>query len=244
MFAGVTPVRCAPPSAAMSFICRWRGPLPLCTSCRGCASQPKLAPSLPIKALSFYLADRIRGPPPPACQGREARRYGTCICVTSAVPVISSGGKGRYESHSFVEPVERSREISLQNAAFRQAVRHRVSFRHLPSYTPAPLRGPLPLKGAQGVTGLAFVSPVLSPSFRAEARAGMNHIVSWSQWNGAEKSPCRMLPFGRQFGIEYHFATCPRTPPRHFVALSSTGKHVTGFSGRYRSPTNPVPLPP
>ena len=104
MFAGVTPVRCAPPSAAMSFICRWRGPLPLCTSCRGCASQPKLAPSLPIKALSFYLADRVRGPPPPACQG-----------------------------------------------------------------------------GRQGVTGLAFVSPVLSPSFRAELCAGMNHIVSWSQ---------------------------------------------------------------
>ena len=83
MFAGVTPVRCAPPSAAMSFIYRWRGP------------------------------------PPPACQG-EARRYGTCICVTSAVPVISSGGKGRYESHRFVEPVKGSREISLKNAAFRQ----------------------------------------------------------------------------------------------------------------------------
>ena len=49
MFAGVSPVRCAPPLAAMNFICRWRGPLPLCTSCRGCASQPKLAPSLPIK---------------------------------------------------------------------------------------------------------------------------------------------------------------------------------------------------
>ena len=61
MFAGVTPVRCAPPSAAMSFICRWRGPLPLL----------------------------VRG---------EARRYGTCICVTSAVPVISSGDKDRYES--------------------------------------------------------------------------------------------------------------------------------------------------
>ena len=96
-------------------------------------------------------------------------------------PVISSGGKHRYESHSFMEPVKGSREISLKNAAFRQAVRHRVSFRHLPSYTPAPLRGPLPLKGAQGVTGLAFVSPVLSPSFRAEVQAGMNHIVSWSR---------------------------------------------------------------
>lgn len=39
-------------------------PLPLCTSCRGCASQPKLALSLPIKALSFCLADRVRGPSP------------------------------------------------------------------------------------------------------------------------------------------------------------------------------------
>ncbi len=33
MFAGVTPVRCAPPSAAMSFICRWRGPPP--PACQG-----------------------------------------------------------------------------------------------------------------------------------------------------------------------------------------------------------------
>ena len=71
-------------------------------------------------------------------------------------PVISSSGTSQYESHSFVEPVKRSREISLQNAAFRQSVRHRVSFRRLPSYTPAPLRGPLPLKGAQDVTGYAF----------------------------------------------------------------------------------------
>ena len=164
MFAGVTPVRCAPPSEAMSFICRWRGPPSPCLSGGG-------------KALRDLL------------------------CVTSAVPVISSGDKGRYESHSFMEPVKGSREISLKNAAFRQAVRHRVSFRHLPSYTPAPLRGPLlhgkachwilrslslpyesssfaTLKGAQDVTGPAFVSPLRPPSFRAMGSAGMNHIVS------------------------------------------------------------------
>ena len=57
--------------------------------------------------------------------------------------VISSGGTSRYESHGFVEPVKGSPEISLQNAACRQSVQHRVSFRHLTSYTPAPLRGPL-----------------------------------------------------------------------------------------------------
>ena len=107
MFAGVTPVRCAPPSAAMSFICRWRGP------------------------------------PPPACQG-EARRYGTCI-----------------------------------------------------------------------------VPPVLSPSFRAELCAGMNHIISWSQWNGAEKSPSRMLPWGSQFRMECHFATSWPSPPRESMSLDS-----------------------
>ena len=48
--------------------------------------------------------------------------------------VISSGGTSRYESHGFVEPVKGSPEISLQNAACRQSVQHRVSFRHLTSY--------------------------------------------------------------------------------------------------------------
>ena len=152
MFAGVTPVRCAPPSAAMSFICRWRGP------------------------------------PPPACQG-GGKALRDLHCATSAVPVISSGVMRRYESHSFVEPVKGSREISLKNAALGQLVSHGVSFRHLPSYTPAPLRGPLPLKGAQGVTGLAFVSPVLSPSFRAETRTGMNLVL-----HGASEREPRNLP--------------------------------------------------
>ena len=35
-------------------------------------------------------------------------------------PVISSGGTSRYESHSFVETVKGSWEISLQKATFRQ----------------------------------------------------------------------------------------------------------------------------
>ena len=83
-----------------------------------------------------------------------------------------------------MEPVKRSREISPQNAAFRQSGQHRVSCRLIRSSTPAPLRGPLRpggkhvtgfsgrftplqiqflchLKGTQDVTGLAFVSPVV-----------------------------------------------------------------------------------
>ena len=41
----------------------------------------------------------------------------------------------------------------------------------------------LPLRGNDyevSVTGSAFVSQVLSPSFRAEVQAGINHIVSGS----------------------------------------------------------------
>ena len=52
--------------------------------------------------------------------------------------------------HSFVEPVKGSREISLQNAALRQSVQHRVSFLRLPSYTLSRCAG-LPLKGKQGL---------------------------------------------------------------------------------------------
>ena len=63
----------------------------------------------------------------------KASVTGLTLCHYGS-PVISSGGTSQYESHSFVEPVKRSREISLQNAAFRQSVRHRVSFRRLPSY--------------------------------------------------------------------------------------------------------------
>ena len=52
--------------------------------------------------------------------------------------------------HSFMEPVKGSPQISLQNAALRQSVQHRVSFLHLPSYTLARCAG-LPLKGKQGL---------------------------------------------------------------------------------------------
>ena len=52
--------------------------------------------------------------------------------------------------HSFMEPVKGSPEISLQNAALRQSVQHRVSFLRLPSYTLSHCAG-LPLKGKQGL---------------------------------------------------------------------------------------------
>ena len=52
--------------------------------------------------------------------------------------------------HSFMEPVKGSPQISLQNAALRQSVQHRVSFLRLPSYTLSRCAG-LPLKGKQGL---------------------------------------------------------------------------------------------
>ena len=52
--------------------------------------------------------------------------------------------------HSFMEPVKGSPQISLQNAALRQSVQHRVSFLRLPSYTLSHCAG-LPLKGKQGL---------------------------------------------------------------------------------------------
>ena len=52
--------------------------------------------------------------------------------------------------HSFMEPVKGSPEISLQKAALRQSVQHRVSFLRLPSYTLSRCAG-LPLKGKQGL---------------------------------------------------------------------------------------------
>ena len=73
----------------------------------------------------------------------SARCYGTCFCVTIAAPVISSDGKRRYESHSFVKTVKGSREISQQIAACRPPRPHRVSYRLAVSSTSSPLRGSL-----------------------------------------------------------------------------------------------------
>ena len=62
--------------------------------------------------------------------------------------------------------------------------------------------------------------------------------------SGGKYQSAGRSPFGDHVSVEYHYGMSPHAPLRHFVALSSTGKHVTEFSGRYRSPTNPVPLPP
>ena len=47
----------------------------LCTSCRGRASQPKFAPSLHIKALSFELADRVAVFPSRGNKGLRRESY-------------------------------------------------------------------------------------------------------------------------------------------------------------------------
>ena len=47
----------------------------------------------------------------PALRGLHLCHHGS--------PVISSGGICRHESHSFMEPMKGSREISLQNAALQ-----------------------------------------------------------------------------------------------------------------------------
>ena len=63
-----------------------------------------------------------------------------------------------------MEPVKRSREISPQNAAFRQSGQHRVSCRLIRSSTPAPLRGPL-RPGGKHVTGFSGRFPPLQIQF-------------------------------------------------------------------------------
>ena len=68
--------------------------------------------------------------------------------------------------HSFMEPVKGSPQISLQNAALRQSVQHRVSFLRLPSYTLSRCAG-LPLKGKQGLAAelaMCCLSPTKADS--------------------------------------------------------------------------------
>ncbi len=102
----------------------------------------------------------------------SARCYGTCFCVTIAAPVISSDGKRRYESHSFVKTVKGSREISQQIAACRPPRPHRVSYRLAVSSTSSPLRGSLLHRKASHVVFRSLTLPCKPRSLAPQEDAG------------------------------------------------------------------------
>ena len=109
-----------------------------------------------------------------------------------------------------MEPVKGSREISLQNAALRQAVSHGVSFRRLPSYTLSRCAG-LPLKGKQDVTGLpsCFLSTHAKHSAELATFGGspLSHFAGLSPRESvSHDSQVALLPYSTAITDSQYFA--------------------------------------